>query len=192
MDQSVKQVLSGDAEAINSYIKSYTPKLKALIQSMVGEDAAKDILQDSWIAVFTHLHAFKHQSSFTTWVYSIVLNKTKSHLRSAWETKFYELPVAGVDDKFKSSGIWRSFPKYWDFATPEALLEQEQLASEIPKMIGNLPDQQRIVFMLHDVEQINFYEICNILELKASNVRVTLHRARRALYAGIDNFLHKE
>ncbi len=56
----------------------------------------------------------------------------------------------------------------------------------LERAIEALPELQRTVLTLRDAEGLSFDEICNVLELSASNARVLLHRARRRLWAAVD------
>jgi RNA polymerase sigma-70 factor (ECF subfamily) len=58
----------------------------------------------------------------------------------------------------------------------------------IEEALEDMPVMQRAVLTLRDVEGLPFEEICNILELSASNARVLLHRARQRLWAAIDDY----
>lgn len=189
MDEIIQAALNGDEASLNALIRAYTPGLKALLQPMVDETIAVDIIQEAWLSVFTHLNDFKQKSHFKTWLYRIVINQAKTHLKSAWAQKTILESNEELEVRFKPNGSWKSPPEPWGMESPEALLEQEELALYIKANIEYLPQQQRLVFILHDIEQLAFKDICTMLDLSQSNAFVLLHRARKTLYVQIEQFL---
>jgi len=79
-------------------------------------------------------------------------------------------------------------PPLWDIESPEEILKNEQLRQCIEKTLELLPVIQKSVFLLRDIEQQSLEDICNILEISNSNVRVLLHRARVKLMQIIDQY----
>ena len=188
MDDIIQSALNGDEESFNALIQTYTPGLKAMLRSMVDETSAADIIQETWLSVYTHLIDFKQQSHFKTWLYRISINKAKTHLKSAWIQKITR-ESESLDERFDNKGGWKKAPEPWGMESPELLLEQEELAVFIQENIEHLPQQQRLVFILHDMEHLSFKDICSMLDLSQSNAFVLLHRARKTLYAQIEYFL---
>ncbi len=72
--------------------------------------------------------------------------------------------------------------------SPDQLLEQTQLQTCIDHTLTQLPPAQKAVFTLRDIEQMPLEEICNTLDIKDSNVRVLLHRARLKLFKVIAHY----
>jgi RNA polymerase sigma-70 factor (ECF subfamily) len=97
-----------------------------------------------------------------------------------------------IDDWFENSfaedGHWVQGPGEWTLATPEAMLEEVQLKDCLEKNIRALQINQEQVFRMRDLEQMELDEICNVLGLTQSNVRVLLHRARLHLQQVVDHY----
>jgi len=91
-------------------------------------------------------------------------------------------------DKFDNTGHRYDDVLPWEEATPEALLANDQLQMVIEESFQQLPAQQRAALSLYDMEGIEMKEICNILDVSASNVRVLLHRARTTLHQSIEKY----
>jgi len=188
IDDIIESALNGDEASFNALIQTYTPGLKAMLHSMVDESSAADIIQEAWLSVFTHLEDFKQKSHFKTWLYRITINKAKTHLKSAWTQKVTP-EFDSLDERFDYKGGWKQLPEPWGMESPEALLEQQELASVIQTCLEHLPNSQRLVLIMHDIEQLSFDEICSMLDLSQSNAFVLIHRARKALYARVEHFL---
>ena len=76
----------------------------------------------------------------------------------------------------------------WEEDTPEALLANEQLSQIIESCFQQLPALQRAALTLYDMEGVKMTEVCNILDISASNARVLLHRARTTLHHTIEQY----
>ncbi len=76
----------------------------------------------------------------------------------------------------------------WHVDSPLALLENTQLQHCIDSTLERLSADQRAVFTLRDLQQMDLQDICNILQLSNSNVRVLLHRARLTLMQVINRY----
>jgi RNA polymerase sigma-70 factor (ECF subfamily) len=97
--------------------------------------------------------------------------------------------LSGLSENlFDPNGGWSKPPPKWDISSPEQLLEESQLQECIEKTAESLPEQQRAVFVLREIEQQDLADVRNMLELSDSNVRVLLHRARVKLMQVIDRY----
>ena len=91
-------------------------------------------------------------------------------------------------DRFKDNDHWGAPPVNWDYSTPEEILSEEQLRHCIEATLKRLPEKQQAVFSLRFLENFSLEEICNILDVNYSNVRVILHRGKNQLFDTIQRF----
>lgn len=159
-----------------------------MVTALVGPDEAEACVQEAWLKAYRQIDSFEGRSELSTWLAAIALNEAKGkirydHLRKAsLQVPFEpELP-------FKTDGHWQTPPALWDEATPEALLGNETLLEIIQSQLEQLPELQKIVLIMHDMEGIPQEALCNILELNASNFRVLLHRARRKILNAVEAY----
>ena len=90
--------------------------------------------------------------------------------------------------RFQDNGHWSVPPSAWHDEGPDALLTNQEMGDCIQYSLSRLPELQQAVFTLKELEGYSFEELCNILEISASNARVLLHRARISLYGKIEHF----
>lgn len=188
----LERLQAGDNNAFQQLVSDYHQTLVTVARAIVGDSVAEEVVQDAWIAIHRSLPAFERRSSLKTWMYTIVSNGAKTRLRKESRT----IAVGGESDaisylaasRFHENGHWQEPPAIWDTSSPDALLEESQLQHCIDFTLTQLSDQQKAVFSLRDVEQYTLEEICNILSLTHSNVRVLLHRARLQLMQVIDRY----
>lgn len=145
------------------------------------------------MAVIRHLPGFRGDASLKTWLFTIVGNEAKSRLRKARR----EVPLDGVgedgnprfsNERFDATGHWLIAPPLWEHDSPEGLLSFEDFRRCLEKVIKYLPENQRAAMALCDMDGLPLEEICNILGVSASNVRVLIHRARLKVHAMVEHY----
>lgn len=188
---------SQDHTAFAALVKQQHHQLIMVASAIIGNAQAEEVVQDAWIAIYAALPQFEGRSKLSTWLYTIVSNTARSRLR---REKRMVAPVqspageaanaetAQWESRFDQRGHWAQPPQDWDLTTPEQLLEEAQLQQCIDHTLGLLSEQQRAAFVLRDIEQQSLAEICNILQVSGSNIRVLVHRARLKLMQVIEHY----
>jgi RNA polymerase sigma-70 factor, ECF subfamily len=159
-----------------------------------GRAIAEEVVQETWIGVLDGIDRFEGRSSLRTWVFSILVNQAKTRAeRERRSLPFSALGAeASVDpDRFLPAhdpwaGHWATSPKA---LLPEEQLLAAELRERLAAAIRRLPESQRAVLALRDVEGWSPEEVCNVLQLTDANRRVLLHRARGALRRTLDRYL---
>lgn len=187
-DALIEKLLAGDEAAFLELVTTMHGPMTGLAMKFVRDRAqAEEVVQDTWLAVLKGLPGFERRCSLKSWVYRILVNRSKSRgVREARTSSFSDLgpdEKAAIDPmRFHENGRWNQPPPRWQDDTPEAALERENLKDRLRRAIETLPENQRAVLILRDVEGIETEEICNILDITETNQRVLLHRARATLY----------
>lgn len=189
----LEAMIRGEEAAFRHAIRQIQPAMSNLARSIVGEKIADEVVQEAWVSVMKALPRFERRSSLKTWVLRIVANEAKSRLRR--ENRHVSLEAMLGEDtdlaaRFDERGHWRrdSAPIQWSEDSPEALLSSQELADCLDLVIAALPDMQAATLQLREQQGYALAEICNILEVSESNVRVLLHRARTRLFTAIEHF----
>ncbi len=196
MDENllITQLITGDDKAFRYLIGQYQLLMLSIARAIVGDKFADEIVQESWVSVYKNIASFERRSSLKTWLMTIVSNQAKARLRKesrmvSLEQLDGETPGSYLDNvHFKSDGHWQNSISHWSNESPEALLEETQLQHCINKTLQLLPATQKAAFILRDIEQQSFDEICALLNVSAANVRVLVHRARLTLMQVIDRY----
>jgi len=172
-------------------VERHHAKLLAVARSYLKDGEAEEAVQEAWISAYKAIDNFEGRSSIQTWLIRIVINEAKMRLRKAGREPTVSLSSVDSDamaGRFKENGSWREPPVRWDFSSPDELLQERNLIDCIEKTLTSLPVNQRCVMELRDMDGLEFEDICNVLDLSASNVRVLLHRARTQLFAMVENY----
>ena len=176
-----------DESAYLELVRRYTPLMLWVARNYVTRrEVAQDVVQDTWVAVLNGLDRFEGRSSFKTWLMAILVNTARNRRRQERRTV-----------------CWSSLPgdaSSWDGAMdagdPEPGPDRQAVAREtwvvVRSALGRLPQRQRTVVILRDVEGWTSDEVCRALGLSAGNQRVLLHRGRIRLRGLLAPYLQQD
>jgi len=179
IDARLDALHSGDAAAIEAFVRDNTPWMLRLANRMLRDQGlAEDTVQAAFASIFGALGKFEGRSSLKTWMHRIVANQALMQLRK--DRRLQETSIDALLPEFDASGC-RIEDDWNTVETPEKVLEQAQTKGAVRALIDTLPDAYRIVLVLRDIEELSTAEVAEMLELTEANVKVRLHRARAAL-----------
>ena len=198
----------GDEEAFSALVDTYGAAMHRVALAFVRSRAiADEVVQEAWLGALRGLDRFEGRSALKTWLCRIVANIARTHaVREARSVPFSSLELAreagsehepalptdrfqGPDERHPCR--WVSFPAPWS-SDPDSALLAAETREVIATTIDGLPDGQRIVITLRDVEGWDSAEVCSVLELSETNQRVLLHRARSKVRAALERYLTSE
>jgi RNA polymerase sigma-70 factor, ECF subfamily len=203
-DAIVDALLAGDEDAFAGLVDLYGASMLRVARMHVRDLAvAEEVVQETWLAVLQGIERFERRSSLKTWLFTILTNRAKTRgEREGRGVPFSALVATDVatgepavdPDRFLGLDD-RQWPYHWA-SPPLSWPEDELLASEtlgvITDAISTLPDTQREVIRLRDVEGWSAEEVVESLEISDANQRVLLHRARSRVRAELERYLDPE
>jgi RNA polymerase sigma-70 factor (ECF subfamily) len=183
----VARLRARDENAFALVLDAWSPGMLRLARSFVStRDSAAECVQDAWLAVIEGIDRFEGRSALRTWVYRILVNTAKRRgIREGrsmpWSSVGPEDGPTVDPDRFMGPGEpypghWRAFPAPWP--TPEDATLAAEVRAEVAAAVAELPERQRVVLTLRDVQGYEADEVCSILEITPTYQRVLLHRAR--------------
>jgi RNA polymerase sigma-70 factor (ECF subfamily) len=196
----VARLRDGDESAFAELIDRYGATMLRVAQMYVRDRAtAEEVVQETWLAVLNGIDRFEGRSSLKTWLFRILTNRAKTRgERDGRVLPFSALAAAGdeadepsVDpDRFLGidsphPGAWAAPPRAW----PQDKVVERETLGVIQTAIEELPDAQREVIRLRDVEGWSPMEVADALEITDGNQRVLLHRARSKVRAALEMYL---
>ncbi len=188
----LSRLLAGDQQAFRTLVATYQGAMRAVAIAIVGAAHADEVVQDAWLAAVRNLDGFQGRASLKTWLLTITANTAKSRLRKVRrDVSLDDLPAphGSLDEtRFAADGHWSPAPLAWHEDSPEALLDEDELRQCLEKTLLSLSELQRSVLLLRECQGLELEEICNLLEVSLSNVRVMLHRARLKVFATVEHF----
>jgi len=191
-ERLLERLRKGEQAAYKLLVSTHQGAMRAVAIAIVGSSSADEVVQDSWLAVVRNIDGFASRSSLKTWLLTITANTAKTRLKKQRREVFIDDlsgPHGSIGaDRFKPNGHWLQSPISWHSDSPEALLDEQELRECLEHTLTSLSELQRSVIMLRDRQCLELEEICNLLDISHSNVRVLLHRARLSVFATLDHF----
>lgn len=188
----LKRLLAGEQLAFRELVATYQGAMRAVAYAIVGSRNADEVVQDAWLAVVRNLEGFQGRASLKTWLLTITANTAKTRLKhNRREVLLDDLPAphgSVGDERFAGDGHWLLAPHAWHHDSPDALLTEDELRECLEKTLASLSELQGSVLHLREREGLELEEICNLLQVSLSNVRVLLHRARLKVFATLEHF----
>jgi RNA polymerase sigma-70 factor, ECF subfamily len=181
----LERLQTGDEVAFGELIDRYHTRLVRFAGTFVASrQSAEDVAQDTWLAVIRGLERFEGRSSLQTWLYRICANRARTRGRADHRSVSVGSAEATVDpNRFNSDGAWAEPLEPW--GDIDDRLFAQAVAPLVLAAIEDLPDWQRQVVTLRDVDGMTSKETCEVLGITETNQRVLLHRARARLRAAI-------
>lgn len=162
----IKECAGGNAEAYAVLVDRYKDMIYNIAYRMLGDaEAANDMAQESFISAYTGLKKFKNNSKFSTWLYSIAVNKCRDHLRS----KRPHVPIDEIAEVACSA------------SNPEEGLQRKQMLDGMQSALNALPDSYREAVILKHIEGLDYKEMESIIGVDAGTLKVRAHRGREML-----------
>ncbi|MBA4374435.1 MAG: RNA polymerase subunit sigma-24 [Thermodesulfovibrio sp.] len=170
----------GDMDAFEELVRRHQKKMLNMAFRMTGnyEDAC-EVVQDAFVAAYKAIQQFEQRARFGTWLYTIVLNQTRNHLKKA--STVSSRAEYSLDEPISSEeGFIRTEPASSEPSVLETL-EQREVQSRVQQCISGLDTEFREVLVLRDVQGFSYDEIGSMLKLADGTVKSRLSRAREAI-----------
>jgi RNA polymerase sigma-70 factor (ECF subfamily) len=152
----------GDEPAFRLLYRRHTPRLLGFVYRLLGRGnpEAEDIVQETWIRICEHLREFQWRSTFSTWLLGIGLNVVRDNLRR-------NKGARTLTEKQHPAAIYQN--------------DDNELRIDLERAIQMLPDSNRLVLVMHDIEGFTHREIAEKLEIPGGTTKSKLFRARRMI-----------
>lgn len=150
----------GDQQAFRELYRRHTPRLLGFVSRLLAgaEAEDEDVVQETWIRACRGLEGFAWRSTFSTWLLGIGLNVVRDHLRRSERSRTM---------------------REEQLTTPAEHPGAHEVRIDLERAIRILPDEYRMVLVLHDVEGLTHHEIAERLEMPIGTTKSQLFRARK-------------
>ncbi len=172
---------SGDRAALGRLLKTHERRVFNVCLRMVNHaDDAAELTQDTLVKVVQNIDGFRGDSQFTTWLTRIAMNLAISHLRKRKLRHTTSLDTAGTPALKLAGGLSQTLPQTRE---PDAYsrVEQNDDLRQLYQALAELDTDQRAVIVLRDIDQMDYQNIAETLEVPVGTVKSRLFRARLAL-----------
>lgn len=172
----VEAARRGDVESFNALVRLYEGRVYNLCYRMLGDaDSAADAAQEAFLSAYRNLRSFRG-GSFRSWLLRIATNACYDSLRARKRRPAVSLE-ASADDEDAASPLQVPDPA----ESPDDTALRRELAGAIQEGLASLPDDQRAVLVLSDIEGLSYEEIASVTGTNLGTVKSRLSRGRSRL-----------
>jgi RNA polymerase sigma-70 factor, ECF subfamily len=171
----VARFLEGEKRAFPELVERYQTRLLNFVYRTTGDrERAEDLVQETFIRVYRHIHRFDQSKKFSTWIYTIASNLAKNELRNRSRN-----PLV-LFQTIKKNWVTDERPLEWEDNTyrPDDLFRKRHLKQLVDRVVEDLPEHHRVVFVLREMEGKTYEEIAEITNCNLGTVKSRLNRAR--------------
>jgi len=177
----VERALTGDADAFGEIVKRWERRIFALAYGMLGrEEDARDATQETFIAAFKNLRAFRGDAKVSSWLHRIAVNQCITKQRRAKVRG-----EAALDDEQEKNASSFAAPLE---QLPTHVAEGQERIEAVRRAVNGLPIELRQVVVMKEFEDLTFREIAEVLELPLSTVKSRLYTALKQLEMRLQKF----
>jgi RNA polymerase sigma-70 factor (ECF subfamily) len=171
-EATIRRCQAGERDSYAVLVDRYGNMVFNVAYRMLGDgDSAKDLAQESFIAAYNGIGQFRFKAKFSTWLYSIVLNKCRDHFRQ-------------VRDTLSTDDIAGTHPDKG--ASPEQSTASQEDRDMLQHALDSLPDEYREVLVLKHIEELDYREISAITGAGVPALKVRAHRGREMLRKALE------
>jgi RNA polymerase sigma-70 factor (ECF subfamily) len=164
-DELVARFLAGDQAAFTALVHRHERRVYNLALRMLGrEEDAKDAAQDAFLNALRKLSSFRGQAAFTTWMHRVTMNTCYDILRKRRREPLLDDPPDDIPSRVTGDPA-----------------SQVADAVDVQRALVQVPQEFRAVLVLHDVQDLAYEDIAEILGIPLGTVKSRLHRGRVAL-----------
>jgi RNA polymerase sigma-70 factor (ECF subfamily) len=193
--QLIARLRAGDETAFAALVDDLHGGLLAFARTFTSSATlAEDIVQETWLGVIRGIHAFDGRASLRTWIFSILVRRARTvAVRDARQGGRGPGAAPPREVEWEPGrgriGLWEHAPVPWALEDPAAIFQSAEALEVLQSEMSALPEMQRQVVLLRDVEGLPAADVCNILDLSETNQRVILHRGRARLRRALDQYV---
>lgn len=166
-----------DPETLAATVQEFArPLYRAARGLRFDANEAEDLVQDVFTVFLQRIDQFEGRSQLRTWLFGILHNKMRERRRALQREQEVHSLDPSFESFFDSRGHWTRVPE-----DLERVFASKETGKAVDDCLSSLPSQQREVFMLREVEDLNTKDICNNLQITDTHVGVLIHRARHRL-----------
>jgi RNA polymerase sigma-70 factor (ECF subfamily) len=169
----VQGLRNGDNEAYDELNQQYSSKMYRLACRLAGPEEAEDLVQEAFVQIYRSMSSFRGDCSISTWVYKITTNVCQDYLRRKSRRNWRHL--FSID--WLKSEIDKELPS--PDLEPHEMAEIRDDLGRLRVAIASLPMEQRSVLVLHDLEQLTYQEVADVLGIALGTVKSRLFYARQ-------------
>ena len=174
----LRRVLDGDGTAYRGLVEKYQTRIYQVVYGIVrNTEDARDITQDAFVKAYKGLPKFRLESSFYTWIYRIAYNLAIDLTRKQKRRQ----TTGDFDETIATKDADGALLEQHHRDNPRKVVERKELYKLIMDALEKLPDEQKQIILLREVEGMSYKEIGEVMDIPEGTVMSRLYYARKKL-----------
>lgn len=167
----VHEARGGNLHGFDELVDRYRDKALRLVTSTLGSrEDVEDIVQEVFIKVYRSLDRFRGEASFSTYLYTVTVNRCRDELRKSRIRKFF------------SFEDWFAADEGTDLSeTNGQTLERDERVEAVRRAMSRLPAQTSMLLHLREIEELSYKELAEVFDVEIGTIKSRLARARDRL-----------
>lgn len=183
-DSELRALLAGDEAAFLLFVEEWKGRVfKTCLSFVPNREEAEDLSQEIFILLWKAIRTFRGESSLKTWVYRIAMNCCLEYKRHGSRQK-RKAHLTSLDKLTPSQQPHMQ----GHFDHPGYTLEQQDKARVLHQALSKLSENQRSALILHEVEELSYKEVAEVMDLSFSSVESLIFRAKTNLRKMLEDF----
>ena len=185
----IAELCAGEEAAYEALIERFERPVFNLVNRLTGDSAdVPDVVQEVFLKVFRKVGSFRGDSSLKTWVYRIAVNESRNHRRWFGRHRKQEVAIEPRPDGDESRQEWLPDPG----RSPLELAIDHEREALIEAALGQINPNFRAVLVRREIEDLDYREIAEILEVTLGTVKSRILRGREALRRRLAEYRKQE
>tara|TARA_A100001011_G_C14117655_1_gene759806 strand:- start:314 stop:895 length:582 start_codon:yes stop_codon:yes gene_type:complete len=173
-EQLIKKFQEGDIGAFNQIVYRYKDRLLNFIFRFINDiDKSEDLVQDTFLKLYTHRDSYKEIAKFSTWLYTIAANLARTELRKIKRRKTFSISELSRNEK--------EFVISSESITPDEQDINNRFNKKIQIALQKLNIDFKTIIILRDIQELSYNEISKIMKLPIGTVKSRINRGRLKL-----------
>ncbi len=179
-EELIFQFQKGNERAYLELVNRFKDRLLNFVFGYVhSKETAEDIVQDTFLKLYTSADMYKEIAKFSTWIFTIAANLAKTELRKRKRRKIFSITDMGFDDK--------DYEIPSESNAPEKNITSKHQIKYILKAIHQLEEPFKTVLILRDIQELSYEEVSNIVDVSIGTVKSRINRGRLKLQKILKN-----
>ena len=175
----IAQLQSGDIGAYNEIVYRYKDRLLNFVFRFLNDyEKAEDLVQDTFLKVYTHKHSYREIAKFSTWLYTIAGNLARTELRKIKRRKTFSMSKLSYDDKEYEIPFIKD---------PGQEIETSNFNRKFQHALNELPSDFKTMIILRDIQELSYEDISKIVSVPLGTVKSRINRGRLKLQVFLKN-----
>ena len=173
-EQLIKKFQNGDIGAFNQIVYRYKDRLLNFVYRFVNDiDKSEDLVQDTFLKLYTHKDSYREIAKFSTWLYTIAANLARTELRKIKRRKTFSISDLSKDD--------REFIISTEALGPDDKDINSTFEKKIQIALECLSVDFKTIIILRDIQELSYDEISKIMRIPIGTVKSRINRGRLKL-----------